>query len=220
MLSAERASPPARRAISSSSSGESSVPSSCGAAAHDLAQRLRRERLELVHLRAREERGVDLEVRVLGRRADQRHQPVLDRRQERVLLRLVEAVDLVEEEDRPPARPAEPVARAGEHLAHVLHRGGDGGELLELGAGRRRDDARERRLPSSGRAVEDRRADAVLGDREPQRRVLAEHVLLPDELVEALRPQALRERSRPAHALGGGVREEIAHAASMLRAWR
>ena len=35
--------------------------------------------------------------------------PVLDVRQERVLLRLVEAVDLVEEEDRPLAVAAEPV---------------------------------------------------------------------------------------------------------------
>ena len=44
---------------------------------------------------AREERGVHLERRVLGRRADERHGPVLDVRQERVLLGLREAVDLV-----------------------------------------------------------------------------------------------------------------------------
>ena len=44
--------------------------------------------------------GVDLEERVLGGRADERQRPVLDRRQERVLLRLGEAVDLVEEQDR------------------------------------------------------------------------------------------------------------------------
>ncbi len=39
-------------------------------------------------------------------------------------------------------------------------------------------------------------------------------------LVEALGPQPLRERRRSAHALGGRIREEIAHGASMLRAWR
>ena len=43
--------------------------------------------------------GVHLEVRVLGGRADERDEPVLDTRQQRVLLRLVEPVDLVEEED-------------------------------------------------------------------------------------------------------------------------
>ena len=61
---------------------------------------LRLERLQLVDLRPRQQRGVDLEVGVLRRRPDQRQEPVLDRGQQRVLLRLVEAVDLVEEEDR------------------------------------------------------------------------------------------------------------------------
>ena len=67
----------------------------------DLAQILVGERLQLDDLAAREQRRVDLEVRVLGRRSDQRHEPFLDGGQQRVLLRLVEAVDLVEEEDRP-----------------------------------------------------------------------------------------------------------------------
>ena len=50
------------------------------AAADDLAQLLARERLELVHLHPREQRRVELEVRVLGRRADQRHEALLDAR--------------------------------------------------------------------------------------------------------------------------------------------
>ena len=86
-------------------------PSASAPRAHDRAQLFLAERLQLVDLDAREQGGVDLEVRVLGRRADQRHEALLDRRQERVLLRLVEAVDLVEEEDRPLPRPAEPLAR-------------------------------------------------------------------------------------------------------------
>ena len=48
----------------------------------------------------RQERGVDLERRVLGRRADQGDRPVLDGRQQGVLLGLVEPVDLVDEQDR------------------------------------------------------------------------------------------------------------------------
>jgi hypothetical protein len=58
--------------------------------------------------------------------------PRLDHRQQRVLLGLVEAVDLVEEEDRAPAVRAEPLARPAEHRRHVgladLHRR----QLLEL----------------------------------------------------------------------------------------
>ena len=64
----------------------------------------RRRAAQHEHLRAREERRVHLERRVLGRRADQDDVARLDVRQERVLLRLVEAVDLVDEEDRAAAR--------------------------------------------------------------------------------------------------------------------
>ena len=63
------------------------------------------ERLELVDLAARQQRGVHLEVRVLGGRADQRAGALFHGRQQGILLCLVEAVDLVEKEDRAPAVP-------------------------------------------------------------------------------------------------------------------
>ena len=50
------------------------------------------------HLAAREKRRVELEARVLGGRSDQRHRAVLDIRQEAVLLRAVEAVHFVHEQ--------------------------------------------------------------------------------------------------------------------------
>ena len=90
------------------------------------------ERQELEQLAAAEQGRVDLEVRVLGGRADQRHEARLDRRQERVLLALVEAVDLVEEEDRAPAVAAQPVVRLAEHAAHVADADLHGRELLEV----------------------------------------------------------------------------------------
>ena len=111
MFSALRASPPARCAISSSTSAGTSASSSAAPRRTTARSVSARVRLELVDLRPREQRRVDLEVRVLGRRADQRQQAVLDAGQQRILLRLVEAVDLVEEEDRPPAARAEPFAR-------------------------------------------------------------------------------------------------------------
>jgi hypothetical protein len=76
-------------------------------------------------------------------------------------------MDLVEEEDRPPAARAEPLPRPREHLTHVLHRGRHGGKLLECGAGRRGDDPRQRRLAAARRPVEDRGVDAILFDRAP-----------------------------------------------------
>ena len=62
-------------------------------------------------LRARQQRRVDLERRVLGGRADQHDVAGLDARQEGVLLRLVEAVDLVDEDDGAAAACAGAIAR-------------------------------------------------------------------------------------------------------------
>ena len=155
---------------------------------------LGRELLELVDLRAREQRAVDLEVRVLRRGADQRHEPVLDGRQQRVLLRLVEAVDLVEEEDRRAAALA-PLGRAGDHLAHLGAPRLDRGELLERGVGVLGGEAGERRLPGPGRAVEDHRVRAAGLERGAQRGARSEQVLLADELVERGRPHPRGERA-------------------------
>ena len=154
----------------------------------------RGQRLELVDLAARQQRAVDLEVRVLGRRPDERHEPLLDGRQQRVLLGLVEAVDLVEEEDRRLAGGLAPVRRALEHLAHLGAAGLDRRQLLERGARGRGDEPRERRLAGARRPVEDHRVRAALGQRAAQRRALAEQVLLADDLLDRRRAQAHRER--------------------------
>ena len=114
------------------------------------------ELAELVDLAAREQRRVHLEVGVLGRRADQGDEALLDRRQERVLLRLVEAVDLVEEEDGAPARRAA-LARPLDHRRDLGLAGVDRRLLLEGRVGGCGDDPRERRLARARRAVEDRR---------------------------------------------------------------
>ena len=102
----------------------------------------------------------------------------------RVLLRLVEAMDLVDEEDRPQAVRAEALSRAGDDSAHVVDTRGNSGDLLERGAGALGDDPRDRGLPRPGRPEEDHRRRAVLLDRDPERRSRPEHVALPDELVE------------------------------------
>src|SRR3989440_6765117 len=68
-------------------------------------------------------------------RADQRDDAVLDPRQEGVLLRPVEAVDLVAEQDRAPPLVLEPVLGGFDDLAHAGDAFGDGRERLEV-AGR------------------------------------------------------------------------------------
>jgi SAM-dependent methyltransferase len=59
--------------------------------------------------------------------------------------------------------------------------------------------------------------DAVLLDRAPQRRALAQHVRLADEVTQGRRPQPLRKRRHLARMAVGGVGEEVTHDLSMLR---
>ena len=138
--------------------------------------------------------------------------------QDGVLLRLVEAVDLVDEEDRPDAVAAESVARSRDHGPDVVDARRHGGELLERGAGPLGDDARDRRLSGARRPEEDHRRRAVVLDRASQRRAGPEHVLLADEVVERRRPQAHGERGVLGLALARRFGEEVGHARSMLPA--
>ena len=79
------------------------------------------QRLELEDAAAADQGAVDGEERVLGRRPDEDHFALLHARQEHVLLGLVEAVDLVDEQQRPLAVGRQAVVGGGEHLAEFLH---------------------------------------------------------------------------------------------------
>ncbi len=87
-------------------------------------------RLERQDARPREERGVKLERRVLGGGADQDDGAILHDRQEAVLLRPVEPVDLVDEKQRLAPRHA-PGARRFEYLLKIRNAGEDCRNLLE-----------------------------------------------------------------------------------------
>ncbi len=156
-VSTWRPSPPARSTRRSTASSSTVAPSaSTPRRTSDAVGRRASSGLEAEQRRAAEQRRVDLEVRVLGRGADEGEQAGLDRRQQRVLLGLVEAVDLVEEQDRALAVLAEPLLGPGEHLAHVLHAGAHRRQALEGPLGRRGDQLGERRLARAGRAPQDR----------------------------------------------------------------
>src|SRR5688500_12410373 len=88
------------------------------------------EAFEDEDLGAGEQRAVELEARVLRRGADQDHRAVLDVRQEAVLLGPVEAMDLVDEQQRALADGA-PLLSRGEYLAQVGHPGEGRRDRLE-----------------------------------------------------------------------------------------
>ena len=168
------------------------------------------ERAQLVDPAAREQRRVHLEVGVLGGGADEDHRGVLHRRQQRVLLRLVEAVDLVEEEDRALATRLEAVLGALDHGAYLRAAGVDGRRLLERGARVHGEQASERCLPGAGRPVQDHRVRPALLDRRSQRRASAEQVLLPHELAERGGPHTRRQR-QAGHVAGLRTRRRFLH---------
>ena len=153
---------------------------------------------------------------------DERHEPGLDDGQERVLLRLVEAVDLVEEEDRALAVRAEPVARPRDDRLDVRLAGVDGGELLERGARDRGDQARDRRLararagrtgsPSRGGPPRSCGASGAPG---PSR------CSWPATSSSVRGPQSLGERrARGRERAPGRLGEEIVHGADATRTER
>jgi len=152
------------------------------------------ERLEHEHAAARQQRAGELEARVLRGRADQGDDPVLDPREEGVLLGSVEAVDLVTEEDRAPPFVLEPLFRRLDDLADPRHAFGDGGKRLEVAVGVVGDDARQRGLAGPRRAPEDARGHVAAADQLAERLAGAEQLLLAEELVQVPRTHAGRER--------------------------
>ena len=104
----------------------------------------------------------------MRRRADHDDRALFDVGQEHVLLRLVEAVNLVDEEDGAPAPHLEPVPRAGDGVANLGDAAGRGVQRVEGRAGVLGDDAGERGLAGAGRAVEDDRHQPVGVEHPPE----------------------------------------------------
>jgi hypothetical protein len=156
----------------------------------------RTQRFQHVNRSPGEQCAVHLERRILGGRADEGQQALLDERQEGVLLRLVEAMHLVDEEDRRLAAARELVLRGLHRFADVLHAAEHRRKRHEVRVEGVRHQARERGLARSGRAPEDHRVRLAGLEGEAQRLARAEEVLLAYDLVDRLRPQTLRKRSR------------------------
>src|SRR5207249_9444938 len=120
-------------------------------------------------------------------RPDEDQRPFFDVRQEGVLLRAVEAVDLVHEEDRagPMARALE--LRLGDDLTDLLHPREHRGEGDETRADHARQQRGERGLAGARRAPEDHRVELAALERRAEDLAGADEVLLARELVERAR---------------------------------
>ncbi len=162
--------------------------------------------MQHIYLRARQQRVVHLEGRVFGGRADERHQPLLDERQERILLRLVEAVHLVDEQDGVAAMLLQHLLRLRDRLADVLHAGQHRRQRHELGIEGLRHQPRQRGLAHARRPPQDHRMQLAGLERQAQRPALAQQMRLADDFVDMLRAQPFGERCG---RLNSG--EQVAH---------
>ena len=181
-----------------------------------LAQRGAVEAVEDQHLAARQQGRVELERGILGGRADQHHRAVLDIGQEAVLLGAVEAVDLVHEQQGLPADP-DMLARLGEHLLQIGDAREDRRDGDEAHADRIGEQPGDRRLAGAGRPPQDHRGELARRHHPPDRAVRPGQMLLPDHVLEPLRPQPVGERRilrrrRRARRGRGLVLEKISHA--------
>src|SRR6266536_314912 len=116
-------------------------------------------------------------------------------RQESVLLRLVEAMNLVNKNNGPCAVLARPFSLSHDLLDFFYSRE-HRAEFDELCASHSRNDLRQRRLAGAGRPPENQRSKVIAFNLRPQRLARSNQVLLSDEFIERARTHAVGQRPR------------------------
>src|SRR4029077_11262018 len=113
----------------------------------------------------------------------------------RILLGAVEAVNLVDEQQRAlPGLTAQP--RRVEHFLEIGDAGEDRGNLLEIKIRRPRQKPRHRGLAGARRPPEDQRAERARLQHAGERAVGAEQMVLADDVAELVRTQLVGKRPR------------------------
>ncbi len=145
------------------------------------------------HLAAREQGAVEREGRVLRGRADQRDDSGLDHGQERVLLGAIEAVHLIDQQQRAlPGGAA--LRRLLERPLEVGDAGEHGGKLDEMQPRAVGEQARDGGLAHPRRPPEDQRGKAAALQHPRDRALRPEQMVLAHHVLERRRAQPVGER--------------------------
>ena len=121
-------------------------------------------------------------------------------RQEPILLRLVEAVNLIDEQERPlPIGVAHPGGI--EHAAQIGHAGENRADLHEMQAGFLRQKAGDGGFSHPRRPPQDERAKRARIQHDPERAIRAQQVILPNHISQTRGAQPVGQGAR---ALGRG----------------
>ncbi len=118
------------------------------------------EALQNIELASRQERSDYLERRVLGCCADKGYNALLHRTEKRILLRLAETVNLVNEKNRTCLREEASVSGFLYYFAHVFYARSDGAQRVERHLEFVGDDVGKRSLSHSRRSPKDERRDS------------------------------------------------------------
>jgi hypothetical protein len=124
-----------------------------------------------------------------------------------VLLRLVEAMDLIDEYDCP--RAGAPFALgASHHVLDLLDAGQHRAEGNKFRTGQPGDEPRKRSLPATGRSPEQHRSEVIILNLHPQRFSGTQQFFLADEFIQGARTHALSKRlMRQRHIRVNGLRQ-------------
>src|SRR6266853_163899 len=118
-------------------------------------QLLDAERFELKNLGTRNERTIYIKKRVVSGRSDQPEISAFDVGEENILLRFVEVMDLVDEQDRLLTRCAKPIRRSSDDAPHFGDIAFHAAEPHELRMRHVRNYVRERGFSGAGRTRKD-----------------------------------------------------------------
>ncbi len=165
-----------------------------------------RQRLELENAAAAYQRAREREERILRGGADENDAAVFHVGQEHVLLRAVEAMDFVDEQQRALASRRHQIAGFVEHLAQFFHAAGDGAHLPEFAAAGGGEQMRERGFAGAGRTVKNDRPQTIGRQQSAEQLAFAKEMFLSDEFIQRGRAHAGCQRLRLAaiFCFGGG----------------
>ena len=160
--------------------------------------------LQHIDLRTREQRRIHFEGRVFGGGANKDHQPRFHERQQGILLALVEAVDLVHEQNglAPQRHVALGTLHGGADVLHAAEHRRKRNEIVIEGICRQ---TRQRRLAHARRAPQDHGMGFAGGKGQLQRLARAEQMLLAHHFLQRLGAQQFGQGGARSGAPGVGL---------------
>ena len=164
------------------------------------------QRLQDENLATGKQGSDDLEGRILRRGADQHDGAALHGAEERILLRLVEAVDLVDKEDGSGGAGEEGfVLGLVDDFPDFLDTRADGAEGVELPVQGVGDDTGQGGLADAGRPPEDEGGQDTALDHPPKDAAFADQVTLADVLLQGDGAHPLRKGSETGYGCTYGI---------------